>query len=205
MELNKDLPAAAVQLDILHKRKALNHEQIIKLAYYKIVSDHAKDGLTLLKDYLPHTPEEKNLKTSLVIQHFMITGQLKNALRYIRDSLHTPETTKEEFPEEPLTSIVAFDNPYYTEARILALTNQDVTAFAMVKELLDSGYAYKNILMNDPAFVRLRKTKKWIKLLNGYSFPEPDEENDRYKKMNENTVIYRIPGSNFNVMNRDEN
>ncbi|MEJ7674858.1 MAG: hypothetical protein WKF59_19715 [Chitinophagaceae bacterium] len=54
--------------------------------------------------------------------------------------------------------------------------------------------------MNDPAFVRLRKTKKWIKLLNGYSFPEPDEENDKYKKLNYNTVKYRIPGSNFNPM-----
>ncbi|MEJ7674857.1 MAG: hypothetical protein WKF59_19710 [Chitinophagaceae bacterium] len=135
LEFNKNLPAAAVQLDSLQRRKALSNEQIIRLAYYKILSHHAKDGLPLLKEYVPHTLEEKNLKTSLLIQHFMMTGQLKNALSYLRDSLQTPEKPNEELTEEPVAQIVAFDTPYYTEARILAMTNQDVTGFCNGKRI----------------------------------------------------------------------
>ena len=195
LQLNKYLPAVADQLDSLHKRKQLSHEQIIKLAYYKILSNSADKDMSLLAQYVPNTPAEKNMKTSVFIQQFMMTGELKKALKYLRDSLQTPKKPKEKFYEESVAQIVAFDNPYYTEARILAITKKDAAAFAIVKELLDSGFAYKNILMNDPAFERLRKTKKWINLLDGHTFPLPGKNDELQKKIDYNSVKYRIPGS----------
>ena len=150
--------------------------------------------MSLLAQYVPNTPAEKNMKTSVFIQQFMMTGELKKALKYLRDSLQTPKKPKEKFYEESVAQIVAFDNPYYTEARILSITKKDAAAFAIVKELLDSGFAYKNILMNDPAFKRLRKTKKWIKLLDGHTFPVPDKNDEPQKKIYYNEVKYRIPG-----------
>lgn len=195
LQLNKYLPAVADQLDSLHKRKQLSHEQIIKLAYYKILSNSADKDMSLLAQYVPNTPAEKNLKTSVLIQQFMMTGELKKALKYLRDSLQTPKKPKEEFYEESVAQIVTFDNPYYTEARILAITKKDAAAFAIVKELLDSGFAYKNILLNDPAFERLRKTKKWINLLDGHTFPVPGKSDEQQKKIDYSGVKYRIPGS----------
>ena len=195
LQLNKYLPAVADQLDSLYKRKQLSQEQIIKLAYYKILSNSADKDMSLLAQYIPHTPAEKNLKTSVFIQQFMMTGELKKALQYLRDSLQSPQKQKEEFTKEPVAQIVAFDNPYYTEARILAITKKDAAAFAIVKELLDSGFAYKNILMNDPAFERLRKTKKWINLLDGHSFPVPAKNDEPQKKIDYSAVKYRILGS----------
>ena len=195
LQLNKYLPAVADQLDSLHKRKQLSHEQIIKLAYYKILSNSADKDMSLLAQYVPNTPAEKNLKTSVFIQQLMMTGELKKALKYLRDSLQTPQKPKEEFTKEPVAQIAAFDNPYYTEARILAITKKDAAAFAIVKELLDSGFAYKNILMNDPAFERLRKTKKWIKILDGHTFPVPVKNDEPQKKIDYSAVKYRIPGS----------
>ena len=49
--------------------------------------------------------------------------------------------------------------------------------------------------MNDPAFKRLRKTKKWIKLLDGHIFPVPDKNDEPQKKIDYSTVKYRIPWS----------
>ena len=195
LQLNKYLPAVANQLDSLHKRKQLSHEQIIKLAYYKILSNSPDKDMSLLAQYTPHNPTEKNLKTSVLIQQFMMTGELKKAFKYLQDSLQTPEKPKKEFTKESVAQIGAFDNPYYTEARILAMTKQDSAAFAFVKELLDSGFAYKNILMNDPAFERLRKTKKWINLLDGHSFPVSVKNDEPQKKIDYSAVKYRIPGS----------
>ena len=195
LQLNKYLPAVADQLDSLDKRKQLSHEQILKLAYYKILSNSADRDMSLLAQYIPHKPAEKNMKTSVFIQQFMMTGELKKALQYLRDSLQSPQKQKEEFTKETVAQIVAFDNSYYTEARILAINKKDAAAFAIVKELLDSGFAYKNILMNDPAFERLRKTKKWINLLDGHSFPVPAKNDEPQKKIDYSAVKYRILGS----------
>jgi len=195
LQLNKYLPAVADQLDSLHKTKQLSHQQIIKLAYYKILSNPADKDMSLLAQYVPNNPAEKNLKTSVFIQQFMMTGELKKALKYLRDSLQTPQKLKEIFSEEPVAQIVIFDNPYYTEARILAITKKDNAAFAIVKELLDSGFAYKHILMNDPAFEKLRKTKKWIKLFDGHSFPVPAKKDEPQNKIDYSEVKYRISGS----------
>jgi hypothetical protein len=69
----------------------------------------------------------------------------------------------------------------------------------MLKELLDSGFSYQQVLFNDPALAQLRKTKKWKKMLEGYSFTEGTDENGLSPQTtNYQTVEYRIPGSNFN-------
>jgi predicted Zn-dependent protease len=199
LENNKRFPDAGIQLDSLYKRRALTQEQAIKLAYYKVLSKNGGDGIALLGEYMPVNAEEKNMAMAIYIQHFMQNGQLAKALLYYRDSLRAITKPSDDLTGEGMRKVVEFDNLFYTEARILAMKNQDRRTLASIKQLLDSGFAYQQVLMNDPVLARLRKTKKWKRLLEGYSFPGvPEEAESVPGNMNYSTVHYRIPGSDFN-------
>jgi hypothetical protein len=148
---------------------------------------------------MPVNTEEKNMAMAIYIQHFMQNGQLAKALLYCRDSLRAITKPSDDLTGEGMRKVVEFDNLFYTEARILAMKNQDRRTLASIKQLLDSGFAYQQVLMNDPVLARLRKTKKWKRLLEGYSFPGvPEEAESVPGNMNYSTVHYRIPGSDFN-------
>ena len=199
LEQNKRLPAAANQLDNLNEKGALSREQTIKLACYKVLNKQGNEGLSLMDKYIPVTEEERNRKTSIYIQQLLLSGQLKKALRYCRDSLHTKTPLAEEFPADPLSKAMAFDNPGYTAARIHAMLKENIKAISTLKTLLDSGFNNIYVLKNDPAFASLRKTKKWKKMWAGYDFAPMEENLDKpLVTIFYFLLHYRIPGSNFN-------
>ena len=190
------LPVAASELDSLHKKGALTHEQTLRLAYYKVLNKQGKESMVLLDKYIPRTIEEKNMKAGIYMQQFLNAGQFKKALQLANDSLQQGAPKTAEFAEDAGLKKFGFDNFQYTKLRMYAMIKMDSKALELMRKLLDAGFTNIQVVNNDPALTELRKTKKWKRMWNLYDFTTLNNGLDnRMKLINYNPFAYRIPGT----------
>ena len=86
-----------------------------------------------------------------------------------------------------------YTNYFYTEVRLYALLHQQKIAKRILKNLVDSGMVYMEVLKNDPVLAAIRKDKMFIKLMANYNLsakklPVAPEANNWRSSLN-----YRIP------------
>ncbi|MBC7475837.1 MAG: hypothetical protein H7263_16255, partial [Candidatus Sericytochromatia bacterium] len=187
------LPEACDQLDSLYQRKQIRHTQLLKLADYTLLSKKHTDFLKLMTSYIPVNKEDENKKLALYVKHYSLVDEPNKALIYLKKipSPLNPDSVRSDY-----YFIEDFYNYYYTKSRIHALTGKNNEALVTLKYLLDHKFDYKNLINADPAWDKLRTSKKWLTLLQSYPFydvKDTDEEEHYEESTNTNTVWYRIP------------
>ncbi len=148
----------------------------------------------LLKTFSSEDQAEKNIISRLYAKQYMLMGQPKKALAYLTNiTAPAPFGEFEYAPEKELQARQYFMDSY-TGARIKALTGENAKALNELKILLSSGFNYQYVLNTDPAWDPVRKTKKWIVMMNSHEFTKTYVESESSNaSTNYNTVLYRIP------------
>ncbi len=191
------------QLNILNNYKALNKDQILKFAHYKILSNKDYEALLLLKNYKVSNKADSNICKVYNMQILINEGAYLSALSLAKDtSLYKFRNASISVAEIVADTLqIEKENYYnllYTQIRLYTLLNENKTAIKLVKNLLDSTVDYGLVIKYDPVLKKIRNKKSWKRLVSKYDLPEnelPAEEDA--PKTWKSSLNYRIPKSTY--------
>ncbi len=191
------------QLNILYNYNALNKDQILKLAHYKILTNKDYEALLLLKNYKLSNKADSNICKVYNLQILINEGAYLSALSLAKDTnLYKYKNAGLAVPETQTDSLqIDKENYYnllYTQIRLNTLLNENKTVLKLLKNLLDSTEGYDQVIKYDPVFKKIRNKKYWKKLVSKYDLPEnelPAEEDA--PKTWKSSLNYRIPKSTY--------
>jgi tetratricopeptide (TPR) repeat protein len=152
---------AIVQLDSLKKRQEINLTDQLLLAKYYMHDGRFSAADSLLK------AAEKNYP-------YVLAGiiELKGKLQFL--SGHYKEALVLYQQLAGMNKNDAFTS--YTMARLYAKLGRSSEAWQWLEASLNKGFNYSFVLRTDMSFTSLRKTGKWLSLLNRYHMKEYGQE-----------------------------
>ncbi len=191
------LPEARQQLDSLFLRKQIKNVQLPVLARYHLLSGAFQHADEAMKAFIPRDIVQKNDMIKFFVYKYLFENNYKKALQYLKDSLRVPalkefEVWKQNYAENE----EAFFRLYSIAVSYKRL-NRNRKAMEALKNLMDAGFMYKNVLENDPVWNKMRHTKKWTTLLSKYNF-KIDYTQKTVDDLN-NGRWFTIPLTSFNV------
>lgn len=181
---------AASQLDSLQQRQQATSTQVLQLANFYMMGKKEASALSILNNFSPNSEKEQRQLSNHFAKYHMLKNEHKKALPYLNSIVFTSNTNDEELYEQEQHKLMNM----YTKARIWALVGDERKAIETLKISIDSGFIYQYVLNTDPAWDKMRATKKWGKLMMGYEFENKNEALAfDTETINYFTVLYRIP------------
>jgi hypothetical protein len=146
---------ATHSLNILYQLNQISDEQLLLLAQNNIVLKKYKEAENILQSFKSQDNNLLELKYKYHILLLQKNKKWKKAINEINDYI---EFVSSNFGES--------DNPFiplglYELARTHSYLHKDNLAMRTLNEAINEGFDLKNILKYDPAWEKLRTTKKW--------------------------------------------
>lgn len=153
------LEEATHSLNTLFKENQISDEQLLLLAQNNILQKKYEEAENILQSFDNQDENLLELKYRQQILLLQKTRKRNKSIKAINDYIEFVST---KFGEtyNPLLPI-----GLYELARTNAYLHKDNLAIKTLKEAIEEGFDYKNVIQNDPAWDTLRKTKKWKDVL----------------------------------------
>ncbi len=191
--VNNNYTEVKIQLEILHQQKQISKEQLLQLASYQLLAGNFTQSTALAKQFVPANTNEKNKKAMLTANWHWLSGNLKTALVYFKDSVKIkPLAETEEINETKSFRL-------YAMARLYAQMWQTASALKTLEQAIDAGFTYKYIFLNDPVWKTIKTSPKWKLLVKPY-IEQEDEEPGPYENYRP-LIEYRVPDGKKNKEN----
>ena len=185
------LPQASEQLTALYKNKQADTLQITTLAGYNYLAGKTKDAIQLLQPL--YAGNSYNIFNAAFLKATVLCSEnkTKQALQVLTDSLPPLQIAGNDYDMQAKEKMLVA-NKYYATARTYALLKNNSKALSLLKQAIDTGFAYKYVLNEDAAWNNLRNKKTWKSLINRYGFKDYNTTvlNGAYFI---NPIEYRIP------------
>ena len=155
LSINKQFPAVAENLAVLHKNKKLMGLQVPELAGYEMLQKKYQFANVLLQSFLPLSTEDKIYKSLLYMKMYLLQKDYTKAFAEAKKGLLFSKDDGEKY--------LIF---LYTTARIYAINNQQAQAKQSIKKLLNNNFKFYYLLKNDAAWDKIKNSAEWKKLIN---------------------------------------
>jgi tetratricopeptide (TPR) repeat protein len=163
-------PAFALgQLEALYKRGETTQAQNMQLADCYALSGSQDQAITILKNIKPADTAQQTQLSVLFAKASSLADRKAGTIDYL-NSLPKPDTTH--ISQDSARVLIA--RRYYAVARLRAWQKQNNDAITVLNDALKNGFTSHYVLASDPAWNRLRRSRKWKALMSQYPVQPPE-------------------------------
>jgi tetratricopeptide (TPR) repeat protein/uncharacterized caspase-like protein len=176
---------AVSQLEILYQFGKTTKTENMQLADGYALNGHPDKAMEVLTKTSTDNSHEQAASLMLRAKTNWLAGRYASALRYLNDPAVVDANTTNPDSVNALR--------FYTAGRLNALMKQNEKALHALKQSLESGFVYGNVLATDPAWNELRASPQWKALKKKYSGQLMAIDYQSDKEENPSPLDYSIP------------
>jgi tetratricopeptide (TPR) repeat protein len=176
---------AVSQLEILYQLGKTTKTENMQLADGYALNGHPDKAMEVLTKTSTDNSHERASSLMLRAKTNWLAGRYASALRYLNDPAVVDANTTNPDSVNALR--------FYTAGRLNALMKQNEKALYALKQSLESGFVYGNVLATDPAWNELRASPQWKALKKKYSGQLMAIDYQSDKEENPSPLDYSIP------------